>query len=42
MELLAAFVAGWSFGFGLATGSMPMLILALVAAVAGFMLSLCK
>lgn len=42
MELLAAFVAGFCLGFGLSVGSMPMLILALVAAVAGFMLSLCK
>jgi hypothetical protein len=42
MELLAALMAGFCLGYGLAAGSRVLLLLALVFAVAGFMLSLGK
>ena len=42
MELLAAFMAGFCVGYGLAAGSRVLILLALVFAVAGFLISLGK
>lgn len=42
MELLAALMAGFCLGFGVAGGHRLMFIFALAFALAGLMLSFCK